>query len=227
MSAPALAAVEDEDQNPKVVPTLPQGKITCRQLYVDISQHKGANCPNEKYRPISPVSPSSPMLSDATVLSNSTRTTAADPDLVSPFEAMHFFTGISRTPPALLQRSDLAERPFVILTTGRHSVIPEKKVHGLIHKILDNQLWKETIAPEIVQLLKDESRGIRISTMVPVRFSTCDRDGKDVFDDHAVLWISVYPGTTKEMACHDANADILAILANISERPLYLFDAKK
>ena len=147
---------------------------------------------------------------------------------VSPFEATHFFTGISYDPPALFQRSDLTTRPFVILTTGRFSVIPEKKVHGLVHDILNNKLWKETVAPEIIQLLKDESRGIHISTMVPVRFSTSDRDGKDVLDDHAVLWISVYPGTTKETACRDANADILAILAKhgIQDAAVYWIEGK-
>src|SRR5258708_36502962 len=101
---------------------------------------------------------------------------------------MHCFPGISHDPPALLQRSDLALRPFVI-PPGRHSAIPEKKVHGLVHKILNNQFWKGTVAPKIIPLLKDKSRGIRVSTMVPVRFSTCDRDGKDVLDDHVVLWI--------------------------------------
>jgi len=182
---------------------------------------------NEKYHPTGPVSPTSPTLSDATLLSNYTGITAAEPDLVSPFEAMHFFTGISHDPPALLQRSDLALRPFVI-PPGRHSAIPEKKVHGLVHKILNNQFWKGTVAPEIIPLLKDKSRSIRVSTMVPVRFSTCDRDGKDVLDDHVVLWISVYPGTTKETACRDANADILAILAKhgIQDAAVYWIEGR-
>ncbi|TRM65462.1 hypothetical protein BD626DRAFT_399375 [Schizophyllum amplum] len=49
--------------------------------------------------------------------------------------------------------------------------------------------------------------------MLPVRFSTPDEDGKDVFDDHFVLWISVHPNITKETSCRDASADILAIFA--------------
>ena len=49
--------------------------------------------------------------------------------------------------------------------------------------------------------------------MLPVRFSTPDDDGKAVFDNYIVLWISVHPNTTKETSCRDANADILAILA--------------
>ncbi|KAF9471402.1 hypothetical protein BDN70DRAFT_820054 [Pholiota conissans] len=49
--------------------------------------------------------------------------------------------------------------------------------------------------------------------MLPVRFSTPDDDGKAVFDDYIVLWISVHPNTTKETSCREANADILAVLA--------------
>ncbi|KAF5375646.1 hypothetical protein D9615_009391 [Tricholomella constricta] len=181
---------------------------------------------NEKYHPTGPATPL-PTLSDTTILSNCTGTTAAEPDLVSPFEATHFFTGISHDPPALLQRSDLTLRPFVI-PSGRHSTIPEKKVHGLVHKVLSNQFWKEIVAPDIILVLKDKSRGIRVSTMVPVRFSTCDRDGKDVLDDYVVLWISVYPGTTKETACRDTNTDILAILAKhgIQDAAVYWIEGK-
>ena len=93
---------------------------------------------------------------------------------------------------------------------------------------MNNQFWRETVTPEIIPLLDDESRSICVSMMVPVRFSTCDRDGKDVLDDHVVLWISVYPGTTKEMACHDANADILAILAkhSIQDAAVYWIEGK-
>ena len=79
--------------------------------------------------------------------------------------------------------------------------------------ILKNKLWKESVAPEIIALLKKEIWGIRMSTMLPVRFSAADEEGKDLFDDHIVLWISVYPNTTKETSCCNANAPILAIFA--------------
>jgi len=88
-----------------------------------------------------------------------------------------------------------------------------KIAHTANHPVLRNRLWKESVAPEIIALCKEASRGIRVSTMLPVRFSTLNEDGKDVFDDHIVLWISVHPNTTKETSCRDANAPILDIFA--------------
>ncbi|KDQ08498.1 hypothetical protein BOTBODRAFT_48213 [Botryobasidium botryosum FD-172 SS1] len=163
---------------------------------------------NEKFHPTGPASPASPTSGKATLLSNFSETT----DLVSPFERVHFYNGVSEDHPLLLHRSDLLQRPFVI-PRERHSVIPEKTAHGVHHPVLKNEMWKETVAPEIIALLKEKSRGVRVSTMLPVRFSTPDDDGKAVFGDHIVLWISVHPNTTKETSCRDANADILAILA--------------
>lgn len=156
--------------------------------------------------------PNSSAHSEDPLLSSLSETTAAAPDLVSPFERAHFYTGVSEDPPLLFHRSDLLEHPFVI-TRARFSVIPEKRAHSANHPILKNKLWKETVAPEIIALLKDPSHGVRVSTMLPVRFSTPDDGGRAVFDDYIVLWISVHPNTTKETSCRDVNADILAILA--------------
>ncbi|KEP47580.1 hypothetical protein V565_150850 [Rhizoctonia solani 123E] len=153
-----------------------------------------------------------PTSSKATLLFNFSETTAAQPDLVSLFERVHFSTGISEDHPLLLQRSDVRTRPFFI-PRERHSVLPEKTAHGANHPVLKNELWKETIAPKIITLLKDLSRDVHVSSMLPVRFSTPDEDGNDVFDNHIVPWISVHPNTTKETSCRDANAEILAILS--------------
>lgn len=100
------------------------------------------------------------------------------------------------------------ERP-----TKRHSATPVKAAHTANHPILKNALWKGSVAPEIIALCNEASRGIRVSTMLPVRFSTLDEDDKDVFDDHIVLWISVHPGSTKKTSCRDANDPILDIFA--------------
>jgi hypothetical protein len=162
-----------------------------------------------KFHPTVPASPTSPTSSEARLLSIISET---EPDLVSVFERVHFYTGVSEDHPLLLHRSDLLQHPFVI-PRERFSVIPEKTAHTANHPILKNQLWKKTVAPQIIALLKDPSRGVRVSTMLPVRFSTPDDDGKAVFDEYIVLWISVHPNTTKETSCRDANADILAILA--------------
>ncbi|KAB5593631.1 hypothetical protein CTheo_2924 [Ceratobasidium theobromae] len=167
---------------------------------------------NLRYYPNPYVSPTSSTSSDAAHQLHYSETTAAGDDLVSVFERAHFYTGISDDPPPLLHRSDIGQRPFVV-PRDRFFAIPEKTAHGVFHPVLKNKFWKETVAPEIIALLKDPSRGVRVSTMLPVRFSTPDENGKDVLDDHVVLWISVHPDTTKETCCRDANAPILAILA--------------
>lgn len=164
-----------------------------------------------KYHPTAPKSPTSPTSSEATLISNLSETTTVEEDLISSFERVHFYTGVSEDHPLLLHRSDVRARPFVI-PRERHSVIPEKTARGVHHPVLKNELWKKTVAPEIITLLKDPSRGVRVSSMLPVRFSTPDDDGNDVLDDHIVLWISVHPNTTKETSCRDVNTEILAIL---------------
>ena len=110
----------------------------------------------------------------------------------------------------------IRQRPYPIpkrRPQERHTAIPVKTAHTANHPILKNKLWKESVAPEIIALLKEEIWGIRMSKMLPVRFSAADEEGKDLFDDHIVLWISVHPNTTKETSCRDANAPILAIFA--------------
>ncbi|KAF8641974.1 hypothetical protein AX16_009766 [Volvariella volvacea WC 439] len=169
-----------------------------------------------KYHQSAPPSPTSLTSSEITLLSHRSESTAADDDYISPFERVYFYHGISDDPPPLFQRSDVKQRPFPIpeeRPKERHSAIPVKTAHTANHPILKNTLWKGSVAPDIIALLKEESHGIHVSTMLPVRFSTPDEEGKDVFDDHIVLWISVHPNTTKETSCHDANAPILAIFA--------------
>ena len=169
-----------------------------------------------KYQPSPPPSPTSPTSSEITLLSQASESSVGDDDYISPFERAYFYNGVADDPPPLFQRSDLMQRPFPIpqeRPAERHSATPVKTAHTANHPILKNKLWKQSVAPEIIALCKDASRGIRVSTMLPVRFSTLDEDGKDVFDDHIVLWISVHPNTTKETSCRDANAPILDIFA--------------
>ncbi|KZT38378.1 hypothetical protein SISSUDRAFT_1128831 [Sistotremastrum suecicum HHB10207 ss-3] len=167
---------------------------------------------HKRFHPSTSALPTSHPSSGATLLSNTCETTAVEPDLVSPFERVHFYTGVSEDHPLLFHRSDLLQHPFVI-PRDRFSVIPEKTAHSANHAILKHTFWKETVAPEIIELLKDPSRGICVSTMLPVRFSTPDEDGRAVLDDYIVLWISVHPNTTKETSCRNANVDILSLLA--------------
>ena len=169
-----------------------------------------------KYQPSPPPSPTSPTATEITPLSQSSESSVGNDDYISPFERVYFYNGIADDPPHLFQRSDLMQRPFPIpeeRPTERHSATPVKAAHTANHPILKNALWKGSVAPEIIALCNEASRGIRVSTMLPMRFSTLDEDGKDVFDDHIVLWISVHPGSTKKTSCHDANDPILNIFA--------------
>ncbi|KAJ2914835.1 hypothetical protein MD484_g5580, partial [Candolleomyces efflorescens] len=159
---------------------------------------------------------STPPSGEITLPSPGSESTPADGDYISPFESKHFYHGVSDNPPPLVQRSDVQQRPYPVpeeRPRERNSAIPVKTVHTANHPILKNKLWKESVAPEIIALLKEESRGIRVSTMLPVRFSAANEEGKDVFDDHIVLWISIHPNTTKATSCSNANAPILAVLA--------------
>lgn len=143
------------------------------------------------------------------MLSQLSDTTTVEPDLVAPFEKLHFYHGISYVPPELLYRSDLETNPFVI-PKGRHSALPEKTVHGAFDATL-TPIWRNTVAPGIVALLKEKERGIRLSTLMAVRFSTPDEDGKAVFGP-IVMWISVHPNTTTAISCRDASPDIIRLL---------------
>lgn len=148
-----------------------------------------------------------------TAFSLSSDTTAVDPYLASPFEKAFFYKGVSEEHPPLLQRSDVRTRPFVLPPAeDQHVAIPDRTAHGACHPILTPDLWRQEVGPAIATLLEEKERDIHVSTMVPVRFSTPDADGKPVLDEHIVIWISVFPGTTAEESCRDANSSILAIL---------------
>ncbi|KAJ4477556.1 hypothetical protein J3R30DRAFT_3704028 [Lentinula aciculospora] len=168
-------------------------------------------CLNTQLKYPSPPSPTS----EITLLTQSSKSSIGDDNYISPFERVYFYNGISDDPPPLFQRSDLVQRPFPIpeeRPAERFSAISVKTAHTANHPILKNTLWKGLVAPEIIALCKEASRDIHVSTMLPVRFSTLD-EGRDVFDDHIVLWISVHPNSTKKTSCRDANAPILDIFA--------------
>jgi hypothetical protein len=133
--------------------------------------------------------------------------------LSSPFEKAFFYKGVSEEHPHLLQRSDVRARPFVLPTPeDQHTAIPDRTAHGASHPILTPDVWRQQVGPAIVSLLEEKERDIHVSTMVPVRFSIPDANDKPVFDKHIVIWISVFPNSTAEESCRDANSSILAIL---------------
>ncbi|KAG8987177.1 hypothetical protein FRB90_003553 [Tulasnella sp. 427] len=159
--------------------------------------------------PSSPISPAR----DTTAFSVFSNTTVVDPDFASPFEKVFFYKGVSEEHPHLLQRSDIRTHPFVLpAAEDQHTAIPDRTAHGVSHPILTADLWRQNVGPAIVSLLEDKELGIHLSSMVPVQFSLPDAEGKPVLEKHIVIWISVFPGTTTEESCRDANSPILAIL---------------
>ncbi|KAG8729916.1 hypothetical protein FRC11_007753 [Ceratobasidium sp. 423] len=159
-------------------------------------------------------SPPSPIwpASDVTAFSLSSDT-VIDPDSASAFEKAFFYKGVSEEHPHLLQRSDVRTRPFVLPPLeDQHIAIPDKTAHGVFDPILTPDLWRQQVGPAIVDLLAEKKRNIHVSTMVPVRFSIPDDEGKPILDKHIVIWISVFPGSTAEESCRDANSPICAIL---------------
>ncbi|KAJ7092352.1 hypothetical protein B0H15DRAFT_1021089 [Mycena belliarum] len=159
--------------------------------------------------PPSPISPAS----DTTAFSLLADATVVDPDLASPFEKAFFYKGVSEDHPPLLHRSDIQKRPFVLpAPEDQHTAIPDRTAHGATHPSLTPDLWRQDVGPAIVSLLGGKEFNVHISSMFPVQFSIPDAEGNPVLEEHLVVWISVFPGTTSEESCRDASWPILAIL---------------
>jgi hypothetical protein len=154
----------------------------------------------------------SPTLSDAPTLfsqiSIASDATVVAPHLISEFERVHYWHGISMDPPELLYRSDLESNPFPVSPPGtRWSELPVKTAEGVFETPL-NPVW-HIVAPMIVALLK--KRGIKHSALKTARFSTRDEDGKKTLGP-IVIWIATHPNTTSAENARDASPDILRIL---------------
>ncbi|TEB18172.1 hypothetical protein FA13DRAFT_1758804 [Coprinellus micaceus] len=140
--------------------------------------------------------------------------TAAPPDLVAPFKRAWFYNGISDDPPHLLYRFDLSTSPYSIPKPPfGHTTLPENTVHAAFDATLTPTVWRSTVAPAIITLLKEPERAIHLSSLMAVHFSTVIpyEDELPVFGP-TVIWISVHPGTTTAIACRDASPDILSLL---------------
>ena len=134
--------------------------------------------------------------------------TVVAPHLISKFERVHYWHGISINPPELLYRSDLESNPFLVPLPGtRWSQLPVKTAEGVFETPL-NAVW-HIVAPMIVALLK--KRGIKYSALKTARFSTHDEDGKKTLGP-IVIWIATHPNTTSAENARDASPDILHIL---------------
>jgi hypothetical protein len=132
--------------------------------------------------------------------------TAVAPYVVSDYERINYYHGISLDPPELLYRSDLQTNPFPV-PKGRHFSTPTKTVYGVFNTRL-NEVWKE-VAPKICEILK--ARGIRYSAVMAARFLTQGEDGDDSLGP-VVVWIATHPNTTTAKNAHDVSPDILSLL---------------
>lgn len=158
------------------------------------------------------VSPTSPVNDRRTTLSdiNTSHTyyKVVAPNLLSDFERIHFWHGVSSDPPELVWRSDVDTNPFPVPAPGtRFFKIAAKTAEGVSNTPL-NPVWP-TVAPLIVALFK--RRGIKYSALKAVRFSTCDDNGKKTLGP-IVLWIATHPGKCTPEQARDASPHILEIL---------------
>ena len=132
--------------------------------------------------------------------------TAVTPYLVSEYERIFYYHGISLDPPELLYRSDLLENPFP-LPKGRFTSTPTKTIHGVFNTKL-NKVWHD-VAPQICKLLK--ARSILYSAVMVARFFTHGEDSKGSLGP-IVIWIATHPDTTTAQNAHDASPDIISLL---------------
>jgi len=178
-----------------------------RRKAADQSRSQDATQP-----PDSPISPTSPTLSDAETLFSqlsidSDAHTVAAPDLISKYEINFYYHGVSGDPPKLLWRSDIETNPFPVPPPGTNFFkIPTKSSHGVFKTPL-NAVW-DTVAPQILASMK--AHGLQYSALKTARFSTV----KDETFGPVVVWIAVRPNTTNAGAVRDATPDILNILAD-------------
>ncbi len=133
------------------------------------------------------------------------------PNLVSDFERLHFFRGVSGSPPELVWRSDHATNPFPGPVKGTRFFKVAHKTANVVSKTDLNPVW-DTVAPLIIELFKE--RGIIYSALLPVRFSTLNDQGKQTLGPLG-LWISsTHPGKNSPEDARDASPPILQILEN-------------
>ncbi|CUA76414.1 Glycogen phosphorylase, liver form [Bos taurus] [Rhizoctonia solani] len=133
---------------------------------------------------------------------------SALPPLISDFERVHYYHGISLDPPELYYRSDLESNPFPVPLPGdRWFQLPVKTAQGVFETPL-NKVWN-VVAPRIIALF--DARDIKYSVLVPARFSSAD-ENRDSTLGPVVIWVATHPGAISLELARDASSDILQIL---------------
>ena len=134
--------------------------------------------------------------------------TVIAPHLISKYERVHYWNGISPDPPELLYLSDLDLNPFPVPVPGeRWSELPVKTAEGVFGTPL-NVVW-DIVALMIVSLLK--KRVIKYFAINTACFSIHEGEGKKTLGP-IVIWITTHPNTTSAKNAHDASPEILKIL---------------
>ena len=85
--------------------------------------------------------------------------------------------------------------------------IAAKTAQGVFDTPL-NPVW-DVVAPKIITLFKE--RSIKYSALLPVRFSSCDEEGKKTLSP-ITLWISTHIGRNKPEDARDTSPHVLKIL---------------
>ena len=130
----------------------------------------------------------------------------ASPYVVSEYEAMHYYTGISPAPPKLVWRTGGLKYPWV-KPEGHEACRILKEIRGVFgHKL--NAVWK-TVGPLIPDVLKTHK--VHWSSIDVARFITIE-EGDEKFRGPVVIWVGVYPDSLLGGVDKAAN-EILDLLA--------------
>jgi hypothetical protein len=131
----------------------------------------------------------------------------SSPYLVSKYEAMHYYAGISPTPPKLVWRTGSSKYPWV-KPKGPEACRIFKEIRGVFgHKL--NAVWK-AVGPLVRDVLKTHK--VRWSSIDVARFITIE-EGDEKIRGPVVIWVGVYPDSLLGEVAYKAANDILDLLA--------------
>ncbi|CAE6475016.1 unnamed protein product [Rhizoctonia solani] len=129
--------------------------------------------------------------------------------LLSEFERVHYYNGVSVVPPEIYYRSNLDTVTSKLPVPGQQNFfeIPFKTAEGVLGTPIV-AVWPR-VAPLIVALFK--SSGVKYSAFHPAFFSTLNDDmEKDM--GPLVIWVATHPGTTSAEKARDVSPAVLSIL---------------
>jgi len=134
-------------------------------------------------------------------------TTAVSPHTVSDYERNSYYDGVAGDGehPSLLYRIRSAKYPW-IRPAGGHAH-PPKSLYG-VHGTTLSHFWS-AVGPQVRDLVKSSVK--TCYSIDPAHFATCGEDRKNTLGP-AVIWVTVYPGSTSAGTAHKVSQDILGLL---------------